>query len=77
MVALTLGSAGVVIASRSEAVQIEVVPATTVDPTGAGDAFCAGFLAEWIATRDFRAAADAGSRLAARAIAVVGGRPPA
>ena len=77
LVALTLGSAGVVIASRNEAVLIEVVPAATVDPTGAGDAFCAGFLAEWIATRDFRAAANAGSQLAARAIAVVGGRPPA
>jgi sugar/nucleoside kinase (ribokinase family) len=77
LVALTLGSAGVVVASRNEAVLIEVVPAATVDPTGAGDAFCAGFLAEWIASRDFRAAAKAGSQLAARAIAVVGGRPPA
>jgi sugar/nucleoside kinase (ribokinase family) len=77
LVALTLGSAGVVVANRNEAVLVEVVPAKTVDPTGAGDAFCAGFLAEWIATRDVRAAAEAGSKLAAQAIAVIGGRPPA
>jgi len=75
LVALTLGSAGVIVASKSGSVMVEVVRVKTVDPTGAGDAFCAGFLAEWIATRDPRAAAESGSRLAGRAIGVVGGRP--
>ena len=75
LVALTLGSAGVIVATRAGAVLVEVVPAKTVDPTGAGDAFCAGFLNEWIATHDSRAAADAGAGLAAQAVGVVGGRP--
>ena len=75
LVALTLGSAGVIVASRGGSILVEVVPAKTVDPTGAGDAFCAGFLNEWIASRDAGAAADAGARLAARAVGVVGGRP--
>ena len=77
VVALTLGSAGVIVASKSDFVVVNVVPAATVDPTGAGDAFCAGFLAEWIRSRDPRAAAEAGAKLAARAVGIVGGRPPA
>ncbi|MDQ1545136.1 MAG: hypothetical protein QOH69_40 [Actinomycetota bacterium] len=77
LVALTLGSAGIIVASRSGTMLVEVVPAKTVDPTGAGDAFCAGFLSEWIASHDSRAAAEAGARLAARAVGIVGGRPPA
>jgi sugar/nucleoside kinase (ribokinase family) len=77
VVALTLGSAGVIVASKADFVVVDVVPAATVDPTGAGDAFCAGFLAEWILSRDSRAAAEAGAKLAARAVGIVGGRPPA
>ena len=77
LVALTLGSAGIIVASRSGTMLVEVVPAKTVDPTGAGDAFCAGFLSEWIASHDSRAAAEAGARLAAQAVGIVGGRPPA
>ncbi len=77
LVALTLGSAGVIVASKGGSVLVDVVPTRTVDPTGAGDAFCAGFLNEWMASRDSRAAAEAGARLAAQAVGIVGGRPPA
>jgi sugar/nucleoside kinase (ribokinase family) len=77
LVALTLGSAGVIVATRAGSVQVDVVPTKTLDPTGAGDAFCAGFLAEWILSHDSRAAAEAGARLAARAVGIIGGRPPA
>jgi sugar/nucleoside kinase (ribokinase family) len=77
VVALTLGSAGVIVASKGDPITVDVVEAKTVDPTGAGDAFCAGFLAEWIGSRDARAAAEAGAALAARAVGVIGGRPPA
>lgn len=76
VVALTMGKAGIIVASRGAPVMMGVVPAQTVDPTGAGDAFCAGFLSEWIVSRDPRAAAEAGSRLAGLAVTVVGGRPP-
>ena len=75
VVALTMGSAGVVVATHGESFVAEVSPSRTVDPTGAGDAFCAGFLGEWIASHDAYAAVEAGSRLAARAVTVVGGRP--
>jgi sugar/nucleoside kinase (ribokinase family) len=76
LVALTLGTGGIVLAGGGEVEHIEVTPATTVDPTGAGDAFCAGFLGEWIHSHDRRASADAGAELAARAVGVIGGRPP-
>jgi sugar/nucleoside kinase (ribokinase family) len=76
-VVLTLGAAGTIVAGGGEAVSVGVVPTTMVDPTGAGDAFCAGFLREWIESGDRRAAAEAGSRLAATAVEVVGGRPTA
>jgi sugar/nucleoside kinase (ribokinase family) len=44
-----------------------------VDPTGAGDAFAAGFLSAW--PGDPREALAAGARLAAQAVAQAGGRP--
>ncbi len=37
-----------------------------IDPTGAGDAFAAGYLAEWIKTGDAEAAVRAGTLLAVR-----------
>jgi sugar/nucleoside kinase (ribokinase family) len=76
-VVLTLGAAGAIVGGGGEAVAVDAVPASLVDPTGAGDAFCAGFLREWIESGDRRAAAEAGSRLAATAVEVVGGRPTA
>ena len=76
LVALTLGESGVVLARRGEAgVSIEAVTSATIDPTGAGDAFTAGFLAAWIKDGDDERAARAGVALAARAVTVVGGRP--
>ncbi len=77
LVALTMGSAGVIVASKGEPILVDVVLTKTVDPTGAGDAFCAGFLNEWILSHDSRAAAEAGAKLAALAVGIVGGRPPA
>jgi sugar/nucleoside kinase (ribokinase family) len=69
---LTLGADGVIV----DGVQLPAVTApVAIDPTGAGDAFCAGFLARWICDRDPVAAARAGTEVAARAVGVVGGRP--
>ena len=69
---LTDGAEGVIV----EGVRVPAVPASVVvDPTGAGDAFCAGFLARWVIEKDAVAAARAGTEVAARAVGVVGGRP--
>jgi sugar/nucleoside kinase (ribokinase family) len=69
---LTVGAEGVIV----DGMQLPAVTApVAIDPTGAGDAFCAGFLASWISDRDAVAAARAGTEVAARAVGVVGGRP--
>ena len=74
---MTIGSEGVVVIERDRAtVRVAAPAARMVDPTGAGDAFAAGFLASWITTGDMVAAAEAGVYVAARAIMVMGGRPP-
>jgi sugar/nucleoside kinase (ribokinase family) len=56
---------------------VDAVTAPVVDPTGAGDAFCAGYLDELVRTDDPVAAARAGARVASAAVGVIGGRPRA
>jgi sugar/nucleoside kinase (ribokinase family) len=70
-VVLTLGGDGLLV----DGVLIPAEAAEVVDPTGAGDALCAGFLASWVRDGDALAAARAGARAAARAVGVIGGRP--
>ncbi|MCU1441609.1 MAG: hypothetical protein JWP85_2606 [Rhodoglobus sp.] len=71
LVVLTMGHDGVLVAGeRVPAAQVEIV-----DPTGAGDAFSAGFLEAWVRTGEVAAAARAGVAVAARAVGAVGGRP--
>lgn len=74
LVVMTLGSEGVVIAGSSSG-RVDAVKAEIIDPTGAGDAFSAGFLAAWVVDRDAIAAARAGAAVAARAVTIRGGRP--
>lgn len=54
---------------------VPAAKARVLDTTGAGDAFCAGFLAAWLAGDDPEAALRGGAQTAARAVARVGGRP--
>ncbi|MEX1078220.1 MAG: PfkB family carbohydrate kinase [Homoserinimonas sp.] len=76
LVALTMGDGGVIVAERGKVqVRVDAVRTARVDPTGAGDAFSAGFLAEWVRTSDAVAAARAGVAVAAEAVTIVGGRP--
>ncbi len=50
---------------------------TVVDTTGAGDAFCAGFLAAWVRSPPAEDALAPGADAAARAVSRLGGRPRA
>lgn len=52
------------------------LPADVIDTTGAGDAFCAGFLATWVDNRDPDAALAAGAVAAAECVSLRGARPP-
>jgi ribokinase len=70
------GVDGAVWAGRDEVpVAVPAEPAHLVDPTGAGDAFAAGYLATWLAGKSPAEALAAGARLGALAVSRVGGRP--
>ncbi|OIH94573.1 carbohydrate kinase family protein [Curtobacterium sp. MCBA15_001] len=78
LVLVTLGAEGVLLGRPDRAPQrVPATSATVVDTLGAGDAFAAGFLRAW-ATDQVRvgSAAREGTRVAARALGFVGGRPP-
>jgi sugar/nucleoside kinase (ribokinase family) len=72
-VVLTRGGAGAAFRGH----EVPALPTDVVDTTGAGDAFCAGFLADWTRTGDVESALLTGSRSAARCVAVRGARPVA
>jgi ribokinase len=75
LVVLTLGGEGCLVATRNG--QTHVPPMQVdrvVDVTGAGDAFAAGFVAEYARTGDALAAARAGNALAAQVVGRVGAR---
>lgn len=75
-VAVKLGAGGAVLAAAgAPPASIPAVTATVRDTTGAGDAFCAGFLACWLSGAAKLAAASAGLAAAALAVSALGGRP--
>ncbi|MEU4225953.1 sugar kinase [Nonomuraea sp. NPDC026600] len=62
--------------SRSEPVQVDAEPVDRIiDGTGAGDAFCAGFLPPWLEGKPPSEALAGGNSLAAKAIVHLGARP--
>ena len=64
---LTLGADGRgALRPTAPRTQVAAAPAEVVDTTGAGDAFCAGFLASWTSGRDPADALAAGAAAAAR-----------
>ncbi|MWB99750.1 hypothetical protein GB864_14455 [Agromyces sp. MMS17-SY077] len=72
---LTLGADGALAAGTRGAAQIEPERVDALDPTGAGDAFAAGFLAAWVAGASAQEALGSGAALARRCIGRLGGRP--
>lgn len=78
-VVVKLGGGGVVAADRSggRVALPAAAVAAVVDPTGAGDAFAAGYLAGWRLGRPLGACASAGLEAAGLAVGTVGARPPA
>ena len=77
VVVLTMGAEGLIVFEGKERTKVDAPKIQRIlDPTGAGDALAAGFLDRWVVDRDAVAAAQEGVFVAARAIMVIGGRPP-
>jgi sugar/nucleoside kinase (ribokinase family) len=77
-VVMKLGAEGALFCANGpvEPVRAPAVPVEhIVDPTGAGDAFCAGFLPPWLDKKPPGEALASGCRLAAQALAILGARP--
>jgi sugar/nucleoside kinase (ribokinase family) len=75
-IVLTLGTAGVALSHEGLGMHVDAVETDVIDPTGAGDAFCAGFLNEWVQSANLKSSAEAGVTVASRAVGLIGGRPP-
>ena len=75
-VLVKLGADGALaVTSDVPPIRVAAVPSVVRDTTGAGDAFCAGFLAAWLAGNGLAVAAAAGAEAAALAVSLLGGRP--
>ncbi len=77
-VVMKLGAEGALLCTngRTEPVRSSALPVERIiDGTGAGDAFCAGFLPPWLNKKPPGEALASGCRLAAQALAMLGARP--
>ena len=74
IVAVTLRERGCYIANAKEKLHIPSVEANVVDTTGAGDAFCAGFLFGMLEGRTLRECGLIGNYVASLCISEIGAR---
>ena len=74
MVAVKLGRKGCYVTNGEESHLIEPFDAKPVDKTGAGDAFCAGFLYGLVRKKDLFECGRLGNFVASRCIAKIGAR---
>lgn len=76
LVVIKCGAAGAVAKLRElPKVNQAAIPVTVKDTTGAGDAFAAGFLKEWLHSYDLSMALASGIEVAAQCVATIGARP--
>ena len=70
------GSQGAIGKSRgSILVTVPALITEVVDTTGAGDSFAAGFIASYVTSKNMQHSLEAGAKVAARCVAIVGARP--
>ncbi len=75
-VVVKMGSDGATgISTDHHIISVPSVATSVIDTTGAGDAFAAGFLPRWLATKDLRGAMIEGNRLAGECVGILGARP--
>jgi ribokinase len=74
IVAVTLGGDGCYIRTKGGGISVPASSAEVVDTTGAGDAFCAGFLCGLLSGRSLDYCGRMGNRVAAKCVEAVGAR---
>lgn len=74
IVAVKLGERGCYVTNGEASFQVEPYRTRAVDTTGAGDAFCAGFLYGLITRKDLHTCAKLGNFMASRCIQRIGAR---
>lgn len=63
---ITLGSGGSLAVSHNKIFKVKAKPIQAIDTTGCGDAYIAGFLADYLSKKGIKAAMENGSCLAAK-----------
>lgn len=71
-----LGAQGSVIKTGERVIRIEAIPAQSIDTTGAGDIYAAGFLYAMTQNLDLEVAGKIGSLLAGNVVEVMGAKIP-
>lgn len=71
-----LGAQGSLIKTGNQLIRIDAIPANSIDTTGAGDIYAAGFLYALTQNLDLEAAGKIGSLLAANVVEVMGAKIP-
>lgn len=71
-VAIKLGANGCIVSDPSRRAALPSLPVTVIDSTGAGDAFCGGFLAGYLRTSSLLLAAVCGTASAAHVVSGFG-----